>query len=110
VFHLFAYWGYGMMGGRGLRVSRHVPIELDYIRYRWVGDLKRMRDILMFSPTHTAEETIRQFADQRQTKRFVPETISRAYDVDRMRKIIERRHRSEAQLNRDDGLEDIEHE
>lgn len=110
VFHLFAYWGYGMMGGRGLRVSRHVPIELDYIRYRWVGDLERMRDVLKFSPTYSAEETLRQFADQRRTKSYVPDAISRSYDVDRMRKLIERRHRSESHMDGKNGMEDEDHE
>jgi hypothetical protein len=87
-----------------------VPIELDYIRFRWVGDLERMRDILKFNPTHSAEETLRQFADQRRTKSYVPETISRTYDVDRMRKLIERRHRGEVQIDGEKGIEDKDHE
>jgi UDP-glucose 4-epimerase len=33
VFHLFAYWGTSILGGSGLRVVTHVPLELDYIRY-----------------------------------------------------------------------------
>lgn len=110
VFHLFAYWGYSMMGGRGLRVSRHVPIELDYIRYRWVGDLERMRDVLNFSPAFSAEETLRQFADQRRITSYVPDAISRTYDVDRMRKLIEHRHRRETQIDGEEGMEDIDHE
>ncbi len=110
VFHLFAYWGYGMMGGRGLRISRHVPIELDYIRFRWVGDLKAMHEILKFHPKHTAEDTLRQFAEKRRSPRYVPEAISRTYDIDRMRKIIERRHRSEPLSNGNEDLEGIDHE
>ena len=110
VFHLFAYWGYGMVGGRGLRLSRHVPIELDYIRYRWVGDLKKMQQILNFSPSYTAEETLQQFKEQRQAKRYMPEAISRAYDIDRMRKIIDRRHESETQRDEGGSMEIETHE
>jgi UDP-glucose 4-epimerase len=107
VFHLFAYWGYRTMGGRGLRLSRHVPIELDYIRYRWVGDLHRMQQILNFSPKFSVEEILHQFSEARRTKRYIPEAISRAYEIDRMRKIIERRHPDEPVT---DGGEDMERE
>jgi UDP-glucose 4-epimerase len=91
VFHLFAYWGYSMMGGSGLRLSKRVPIELDYIRYRWVGDLGKMRDELQFSPAFTAEVALREFDEQNRVKQYVPEAITKAYDVDRLRSIIERR-------------------
>jgi UDP-glucose 4-epimerase len=110
VFHLFAYWGYGAMGGKGLRLSRHVPIELDYIRYRWVGDLQRMREILNFVPKHTAEETLRQFAEQRQAKSYIPEVITRAYDKDRLREIIERRHSQDQSGDAEEGLEVENHD
>jgi len=91
VFHLFAYWGYSMMGGSGLRLSKRVPIELDYIRYRWVGDLQKMREELQFSPTLTAEDALREFAEGNRVKQYVPEAISNVYDVDRLKSIIERR-------------------
>jgi UDP-glucose 4-epimerase len=93
VFHLFAYWGYSMMGGSGLRLSKRVPIELDYIRYRWVGDLKKMRDDLQFSPSFTAEDALREFSEQNRGNQFMPEALSKAYDVDHLRSIIERRQK-----------------
>ncbi len=94
VFHLFAYWGYSMMGGSGLRLSKRIPLELDYIRYRWVGDLQKMRDILQFSPQFLAEDALQAFADQKRVKQYVPEAISRAYDADRLKGIIERRRQN----------------
>lgn len=94
VFHPLAYWGYSMIGGSGLRLFKRVPIELDYIRYRWVGDLQKMREVLHFEPAFTAEETLREFADQNRVKQFVPEAISRVYDVDRLKNIIEWRRQS----------------
>ena len=41
-----------MLGDTGLRLSRYVPMELDYIRYPWVADLTRMRDELGFEPRY----------------------------------------------------------
>ena len=108
VFHPFAYWGYGVFGSRGLRFTRHLPIELDYIRYRWVGDLQKMREVLGFVPSHTAEETLRQFAEQRSAKKPVLEiSVSASYDADpdHLRETIERRHVSETQVDGDESLE-----
>jgi UDP-glucose 4-epimerase len=91
VFHLFAYWGYSMMGGSGLRLSRHIPIELDYIRYRWVGDLQKMEEVLQFEPAIAAEDALREYGEQYRKKHYMPEAISRAYDVDRLKRVIESR-------------------
>ncbi len=109
VFHLFAYWGYSMIGGSGLRLSRHTPIELDYIRYRWVGDLLKMQEILQFEPTFTAEDSLREIAEQNCEKQYVPEAISRAYDVDLLKRIIERR-RQKSDPTLDDSQMDIAEE
>ena len=64
VFHLFAYWGSSLIGSSGLRLSRHTPIELDYIRYRWVADLEKMREIFQFEPSISAEDAISDFSEQ----------------------------------------------
>ncbi len=93
VFHLFAYWGTAILGVSGLRVTRHVPIELDYIRYPWVGDLARMREELQFVPRYTAEETLREFAGKQRVRKYMPEAAALAYDEDRLRDTIERRRR-----------------
>ena len=44
IFHLAAYWGNPLLGALGMPVSRAWPIELDYLRYPWVGDLCKMRE------------------------------------------------------------------
>jgi UDP-glucose 4-epimerase len=93
VFHLFAYWGVSLLGGSGLRLTRHVPIELDYIRYRWVGDLRKMREQLDFSPAYTAEETLREFASEQRMRSYMPEAAARAYDEERLSDTLERRRR-----------------
>ena len=37
-------------------LDRCLPLDPDYIRYPWVGDLARMREELGFEPAYTAEE------------------------------------------------------
>jgi hypothetical protein len=44
---------------RADEVRSYMPIELDYLRYRWVADLTRMREELGFAPRLTAEEAVR---------------------------------------------------
>ena len=95
VFHLFAYWGSSLIGSTGLRLSRHAPIELDYIRYRWVADLKNMREIFQYEPFVSAEDALREFSEKCCGKKYVPEAISRAYDTDLLKRIIERRRNAQ---------------
>jgi UDP-glucose 4-epimerase len=88
VFHLFAYWASG-----GPKVSRYLPIELDYIRYPWVSDLAKMQNELGFTPRYTSEEALREFAGQQRLRRYLPESAALAYDEERLRDTIERRRR-----------------
>jgi UDP-glucose 4-epimerase len=93
VFHLWAYWGKGLMKSVGLRAGHYFPIELDYIRYPWVVDLVKMRGELRFMPHYTAEEALREFAGDQRLRRYTPEASSLVYDEERLRDTIERRRR-----------------
>jgi len=97
ILHPFAYWGAGLLGGTGLRLTRYVPIELDYIRYPWVGDLARMREGLGFSPQYTAEEALRELAGRQRLRHYLPESATLAYAEERLRDTIERRRRARGQ-------------
>lgn len=94
IVHLFAYWGAQVLGSSGLRVARYVPMELDYIRYPWVGDLTKMREELGFTPRYTAEEVLREFAGQQRLRRYMPDSAALAYDEERLRDTLERRRRA----------------
>jgi UDP-glucose 4-epimerase len=94
VFHPFAYWGSDLMGMAGVSAGRHWPIEIDYLRYSWVGDLAKMREDLGFVPHYTAEEALREFAGEQRLQRYMPESAALAYDEERLRDTIERRKRS----------------
>jgi len=92
-FHPLAYWGVGFLGDSGLRLTRYVPIELDYIRYSWVGDLTKMHEELGFTPRYTADEALREFAGLQRMRRYMPESAVLAYDEERLRDTIDRRRR-----------------
>jgi UDP-glucose 4-epimerase len=94
VFHLFAYWGADLMGLTGMAAGRHWPIEIDYLRFPWVGDLTKMREDLGFVPGYTAEEALREFAGEQRLRRYMPESAALAYDEQRLRDTIERRTRA----------------
>lgn len=89
VVHLLPYWAINL----GTPLSRHLPIEPDYLRYRWVADLTRMREVLEFTPQYTVEEALREFAGERRARRYMPEKSPLAYDEERLRDTIERRRR-----------------
>ena len=93
VFHMFAYRGLKKLGETGLGLSRHVPIELDYIRYPWVADLTKMREELGFEPLRTAEETLREFAIRQDAGSSVIEARDAERDQERLRDILEQRRR-----------------
>jgi len=89
VLHWFVYWGHDMVG----RSSGYTPIEPDYLRYAWVGDLRKMKEVLLFEPHYTSAEAMREFAGSRRVSRYIPEGGTLAYDEDRLRDTIERRRR-----------------
>ena len=94
VFHLFAYWGSDLLGVAGVPTGPHWPIEIDYLRYSWVGDLTKMREDLGFVPHYTAEEALREFAGEQRLRRYMPESAAMAYDEERLRDTLERRKRA----------------
>jgi UDP-glucose 4-epimerase len=98
VFHLAAYWGNPLLGAAGVPVSRLWPLDLDYMRYPWVSDLARMRDVLNFTPHYTAQEALAEFKGRKEIKRFGPETSSLQYDEERLRDTLERRRRARERL------------
>jgi UDP-glucose 4-epimerase len=94
VLHLFAYWGSDLLGMAGIQSGHQWPIEIDYLRYSWVGDLAKMRDELGFVPHYTAEEALREFAGEQRLRRYMPESAALAYDEERLRDTLERRRRA----------------
>jgi UDP-glucose 4-epimerase len=88
------YWGVEALNSGRLRLGRYLPIEPDYLRYPWVGDLTKMRGELGFAPYYTAEEALREFAEHPAGYRYGYGPTALAHDEERLRDTIERRRRA----------------
>lgn len=91
VIHVFPYWSLGALGARA---QRYLPIEPDYLRYRWIADLQRMRNELGFVPGYTAEEALREYSGELRKRHYIETQDDLSYDTDRLRDTIERRRRA----------------
>ena len=94
VFHLAAYWGNPLLGSVGVPVKRFWPIELDYLRYPWVGDLGKMREILEFTPAYSATSALREFTARRRLGKYTSDRSGSSQDEELLRDMIERRRRA----------------
>jgi UDP-glucose 4-epimerase len=94
VLHPLAYWGRDLFNSSPL-LGRFVPIEPDYLRYPWVGDLRKMEAELDFTPQYTAEEALREFAGLRHAH-YGDGLDDLDYDAERLKDTIERRRRARA--------------
>jgi UDP-glucose 4-epimerase len=94
IFHPFASLGVGLLGSAGRMVERHLPIEPDYLRYPWVGDLTRMHKVLGFEPNYAAGEILREFAAQLRLGRYRTGAESLDGDDQQLREVIEQRRRA----------------
>jgi UDP-glucose 4-epimerase len=97
--HPLAYLGLDLLKSSPLRPSRFAPIEWDYLRYPWVGDLTRMREEMFFAPQYMADEALREFAGPRQMGDNGGSSDGLAYDEARLQDTIERRRRTKENEN-----------
>jgi UDP-glucose 4-epimerase len=97
ILHPMAYWGLKMLGNSGADLDDYAPIEPDYLRYSWVGDVSKMRDQFGFVPSYTAEDALREFSAQRGRRRPRSPSEELTQDEERLRATIERRRRAKVQ-------------
>jgi UDP-glucose 4-epimerase len=97
VFHLFAYWGGGRWRTVDQQLEHYLPMEPDYLRFPWVGDLRRMREELGFEPHYTAEETLRELAEKFRGDRLSVGPVSMAHEEERLSEAIEERREARQQ-------------
>lgn len=69
---------------QGKGTAEMLPIEPDYLRYRWVADLTKMREELGFYPQRMADEAVRAIHE-------VPEVEGEAADDSSLKEAIEAR-------------------
>lgn len=91
--HPVAYWGAGVLRGTAFNPVRYLPLELDYLRYRWVGDTSHMTTELGFAPHYTAADALRDLVTHKRSRRRDPEVDDLDFDEERLRYILERRQR-----------------
>lgn len=100
VLHPLAYLGLDLLKGSPLRPSRFAPIEWDYLRYPWVGDLAKMREEMGFMPQYMTDELLREFAGPRVRGDNGKELVD---DETRLQNVIERRRRAREQSTETDS-------
>jgi hypothetical protein len=96
IFHLAVYWGNPLLSGIGAPVKQLWPIEPDYLRFGWVGDLARMRGVLGFAPQYTGPEAVRAFTARQRIARYVPASKDLVKDEELLGDTLERRRRARA--------------
>ena len=93
VFHPFAYMATEIINASRLHLIQSLPIEWDYLRYTWVADITRMREIMKFKPLYTADESLRDFNRCQKLNRFSDDDPGLATDIRYMQDLIEQRSR-----------------
>ena len=73
------------------RLNRLLPFEPDYLRYRWVADLTKMRELLGFSPRYMGDEAIEALGVHMRMAQYRPRAADMHHDEERLRETIERR-------------------
>lgn len=97
VAHPLAYWAARALGAGGLGFQRYAPVELDYIRYPWVGDLRRMREELDFHTRLDAEEALQDFAVRHRGGPYPSEPVWLSRDEERLQGVIDVRRQARAE-------------
>jgi len=87
-FHRFAYKWYTFMERTQFNLAMHIPVDLDYLRYRCVADLRRMEQELSFSPTFRAEEALLMLAEGNKVNGYGEKDASPAFDIDGLRETL----------------------
>lgn len=96
--HPVPYWGYDVLRNTPLNPARYLPLDADYLRYRWVADTQKMTETLGFHPHYTAEEAVREFAGHKRTAQYGDGEASLAFDEERLRDTLERRRRQRERM------------
>lgn len=93
ILHPLAYWGVAMLRGTPLKPEAYLPLDLDYLRYRWVGDTQKMAAEFGLGLQYTAVETIEEFSQLKKK----PPRARRFLEPDYLRQIIDFRQQQREQ-------------
>jgi UDP-glucose 4-epimerase len=99
--HPLAAWSRRLARLVGLDAGRHAPLEIDYLRYPWVGDLARMEGELGFTPRYDAEEALRDMAVRRHGTPYPADPGWLARDEEQLRIEIDLRRQARQEADND---------
>jgi UDP-glucose 4-epimerase len=88
VIHPIAYLENGLTREANLGFSRYFPLDIDYLRYPCVGDIRKMQMIFNFSPQFNAEEILREFAAHNRINRYITNTKHMIFNKDKIKEKI----------------------
>ncbi len=86
IVHLLVYWGWPLLAGlpAGRDLLRWFPLEPDYLRFPWVGDLTRMRSELDFAPQWDARQAVQRYVEGMRVQRYQPPAAAQPYAADQL--------------------------
>jgi UDP-glucose 4-epimerase len=93
IIHPIAYFGARFRNASRLPVKTICPFDWDYLRYTWVADTSRMREIMKFEPLFSAEEAARSFNQQTKIAQYKNDKQLLQHDDQYLRDIIEFRNK-----------------
>lgn len=99
VFHPVVYKSWRMFAGTrpGRRLLAWWPLEPDYLRYPWTGDLNRMRSDLRFQPRLDAVAAVKRYVEAQRVARYQAPVEEPCWDADRLSDEMRERERQRKQ-------------
>lgn len=91
--HLLVYWGWPLLASTpvGRDLLAWCPLEPDYLRYPWIGDLARLRDGLGFTPRWSASQAVQRYVEGVRVQRYQQPAASQPYASDQLDAVVARR-------------------
>ncbi len=84
----------GKLGRPTLPILHWFPMEPDYLRFPWIGDLARMRSDLGFSPRWSAAQAVQRYVQGLRMQRYQPPTAAQPYAADQLELSLAQRRRA----------------
>lgn len=93
ILHLLVYWSRPLAAS--LPVSRQwlrwFPLEPDYLRYPWIGDLTRMSAEFGFIPRWSAAQAVQRMAETLRMRKYQPAAAKQPFAADHLDDVLARR-------------------
>lgn len=94
--HLLVYWGWPLLASvpPGRDLLSWFPLEPDYLRFPWIGDLTRMHSELGFNPQWRAVQAVQRFIEGVRLQRYQHPAEAQPYAGDQLDSVLAARRRA----------------